>query len=407
MTIIPTLNYGQFLRQLDRFRKMVLAEDGREFSSFTSGLAYRHEHFKEVVYHEARSRLAWSDWKEAQVGTGEILRSVIDAIEIKQSNLVDWDLRRGPDGRSHHRLCVALESKSQLVAWESLFFDFYRAELTAEEAFQPLVDLVGKRYDLIAYLYYLTDWSGFAPIAPDSFDKAFVMLGVELKTSRKCSWENYQAFLGVLRQVRDALRIECYDDVRLIDAHSFCWMIAQKQLPDEGAEAPASVPEPFSGELLFVPKSAPTESGGRPGRAPVDWESLRRKQAEVGRLAEAVALNSEKLRLEGEGRADLVPDVRLVSDDHTLGYDLKSFNADGSDRHIEVKAARIESGVTLFFLSENERLKSRELDSYFFYLVFDARGSKRVKWLPAGNLGPELLSPVTHQARFAEALPST
>jgi hypothetical protein len=173
------------------------------------------------------------DWTDQDVGNGTILKRVIEAIEIKESNLVDWDLRRGPAARSHHALCMALETKSKLLEWDVLFFDFYRDELSAGEACEELIKLAGGRYDLIAYLFFLKDASQFAPIAPKSFDKAFEMLGVELRTSHQCSFENYQAFLSVLRQVRDAFRSEGYDDVRLIDAHSFCWMIAWNPLPDQ------------------------------------------------------------------------------------------------------------------------------------------------------------------------------
>lgn len=262
---------------------------------------------------------------------------------------MDWDLRRGAEGRSHHALCTALENKQQLVSWESLFFDFYRDELTAEEAFPPLLELIGKRYDLIAYLCYLKDCSRFVPIATKSFDKAFTLLGVDLKTSWQCSWENYQAYLGVLCEVRDALRNECYDDVRLIDAHSFCWMIAVKEMPPFQTGSGISAPATFAGTLrpaAILPPSQPKEHA--PGK-PIDWDSLRRRQAEVGRIAEAIALESEKMRLEEEGRADLAAQVSLVADEHTLGYDIKSFNTDGTDRHIEVKAARLESGTVSFF----------------------------------------------------------
>ena len=233
----PFLNYDKFLHCLEIFRNLVLAHDGRDFTSFESGHSWQEEGYKIRIYEEGRRRLGWMDWTDQDVGNGSILKRVIDAIEIKDSNLVDWDLRRGPDARSHHALCVALEKKTKLIEWEALFFDFYRDELSAGEAFEELIKLAGGRYDLIAYLFYLKDASQFAPIAPKRFDTAFEMLGVELKTSRQCSFENYQAFLGVLRQVRDAFRAEGYDDVRLIDAHSFCWMIARNRLPDQGETA--------------------------------------------------------------------------------------------------------------------------------------------------------------------------
>jgi hypothetical protein len=93
-----------------------------------------------------------------------------------------------------------------------------------------------------------------------------------------------------------------------------------------------------------------------------------------------------------------------VSDGHSLGYDLKSFNVDGSD-FIEVKAVRQDGAVTSFFLSENERRSSQELESYYFYLVIDPRGRRRVSELSADRLTAEMLSPLVHQASFSESPP--
>jgi hypothetical protein len=64
------------------------------------------------------------------------------------------------------------------------------------------------------------------PIAPETFDKAFDLLGIELKTSGMCSWENYSLYNQALMEIRDALRDRvAIKNVRLIDAHSFCWML--------------------------------------------------------------------------------------------------------------------------------------------------------------------------------------
>jgi hypothetical protein len=399
---MPTLNPAKFLQQFDRFKQLVLGHDAQGPLSFGSGLPYEEEHYKEVVYHEGRDHLDWNDWTDAQIGTGDILRHVIEAIEIKKSNLVDWDLRRGPKARSHHEMCVALENNWNLTAWESLFFDLYRDQLSPEEAFDELVRLIGRRYDVVAYLFYLKDWSRFAPIAPETFDRAFQMLGVSLKTRHQCSWPNYQSFIDVLRQIREALRKEGCDDVRLIDAHTFCWMIARTPMPEAGA-AVLLPPEPFLGPLHFVHIGSGREPLDLAKRAPIDWDLLRRRQSELGDLAEQRAMDSERLRLDAAGRADLAAQVRLVSEDHTLGYDIKSFNVDGTDRYIEVKAARESGDVFSFIVSDNEFRRSRELENYYFYLVLEARDRPLVRELAAEKITAEMLSSIAYYARFRAA----
>ena len=52
------------------------------------------------------------------------------------------------------------------------------------------------------------------------------------------------------------------------------------------------------------------------------------------------------------------------------GYDIKSFNSDGSFRYIEVKTTR--GGInTGFFMSSSELTKSRIIEGYYLYRVYD------------------------------------
>lgn len=63
------------------------------------------------------------------------------------------------------------------------------------------------------------------------------------------------------------------------------------------------------------------------------------------------------------------------------GYDILSFDVDGSERPIEVKstsAANLSGG---FYISSNELDKSESLDNYHIYLVFRAN-SKPPRVLP-------------------------
>ena len=73
-----------------------------------------------------------------------------------------------------------------------------------------------------------------------------------------------------------------------------------------------------------------------------------------------------------EGLADLSEKIEhtsvLVGDGP--GYDIKSFNSDGSFRYIEVKTTR--GGInTGFFMSSSELTKSRIIEGYYLYRVYD------------------------------------
>jgi hypothetical protein len=406
--LIPVLNTRNFLEQFEVFKASILAASAREFESFNTGLAYEWEQYKEVVYHEARQRLDYENWTRSDIGTGSILKALIDAIEIKfpkgkrkhpiENNLVDWDSRFGPKSRAHLSLFTALETPEGCTSYESLLFDFYQDESSPTDVFARIIARAGKRYDFIAYVYFLKDWAKFLPIAPANFDRAFEMLKVNLRTARRCSWQNYQEYLDVLRQVRDALREVGVDDARLIDAHSFCWMLQHPNLPKWPVGRNVPLPQ-----ALAISAAAPPdemdEAASRSAVGKTNWKLIRDNQAALGRLAEDTVLESERSRLRHAGRSDLAERVHSVSDDHRKGYDIESFDEDETLRLIEVKAARMEKGVITFFLSENEWQKSRKLANYFFYLVFDVKSSSvSISYFPASQLIPESLRPIVHAA---------
>ena len=74
----------------------------------------------------------------------------------------------------------------------------------------------------------------FLPILPSTYDAAFVNLGIDLKTQRNCSWENYSLYNLALEDVRQGLiHVAGLTDARLIDAHSFCWLLERLDAPPE------------------------------------------------------------------------------------------------------------------------------------------------------------------------------
>jgi hypothetical protein len=79
------------------------------------------------------------------------------------------------------------------------------------------------------------------------------------------------------------------------------------------------------------------------------------RNAELGRAGELMVLAGEKSRLRREEREDLAELVTHVSvtEGDTAGYDILSFNSDGTARYIEVKSTR-GSASTAFFVSPNE-----------------------------------------------------
>jgi hypothetical protein len=104
-------------------------------------------------------------------------------------------------------------------------FDLYRSGADEDTIFGGLSEISGSKYPLLAYLFFLKDMDRFAPIQPTGFDRTFKAMGIPFTTLRQCNWANYSTFTNVLADVQHRIAVEAnLANVRLIDAHSFCWI---------------------------------------------------------------------------------------------------------------------------------------------------------------------------------------
>lgn len=87
----------------------------------------------------------------------------------------------------------------------------------------------------------------------------------------------------------------------------------------------------------------------------VDYEALARRNKQLGDAGEWAALNREIKRLTDRGRADLAERVIHVSrtEGDGAGYDIRSYQADGTERLVEVKTTSM-AGDGPYFISANE-----------------------------------------------------
>ena len=127
----------------------------------------------------------------------------------------------------------------------------------------------------------------------------------------------------------------------------------------------------FSAVLVEVPKLPRTTSprdnlGKTSGPKKNDYQLQAAENAAIGRLGEQFAIAYEKWRL--RERPELVAKIEHVSEtDDSLGYDIRSFELDGSLRYVEVKGT---SGPleSRFFVSKKEFLTAKELGEKYLIL---------------------------------------
>jgi hypothetical protein len=87
----------------------------------------------------------------------------------------------------------------------------------------------------------------------------------------------------------------------------------------------------------------------------------------VGDWAEKFVRDAEIFRLTKAGKKKLADDVQIVSEDMALGYDVLSFEEDGTEKYIEVKGSTTD--VMGFILTAHELEKSKKLKNYYLYVV--------------------------------------
>jgi hypothetical protein len=218
-----------FYSYFELFKKFVKYKSKVTFVSFNSNpYTEQQEGYKSDIHKQARKLLNFGNWKSKDIGTGKIINAVIKSIELNDNNLVRWQARYGDKSRPHHKLYTSIHIPTDRRNIEKLFFDFYRQNIPDDKVFASLVKFFGKKYSLIAYLFFLKDKNKFMPIAPEYFDESFKKLSINHTTSHKCSWENYSQFNNILNQIKELLILELGTEVTLLDAHSFLWMLSSQ-----------------------------------------------------------------------------------------------------------------------------------------------------------------------------------
>ena len=218
----------KLIEQIFRFVAFIHDKDGHSgYISFrdSAGFLGREEDYKSRIAEEARKELDFKNWNESWIGTGKIANCVKRAMN-KSDNLVNMY------SRIKFLNQLNPEHSDYRQEAERVLYDVYRSPLCDEAtAFTEAVETFGAKYDTIAFLFYIKDDSRFLPISPEHFDKSFCCLGIDFKTSHRCSWDNYQSFVSYIQEIRDVMQdtLPILGTVRLIDAHSFVWIIQQNR----------------------------------------------------------------------------------------------------------------------------------------------------------------------------------
>jgi hypothetical protein len=170
---------------------------------------------------------------------------------------------------------------------------------------------------------------------------------------------------------------------------------------------PAPPIAPVTNQLIQTPPPVvkPRASGSKNGRAQPVLPGQDAKNRKLGLAGEMLVLRMERDALAAAGRADLaarVAHVAVVEGD-SAGYDIRSYNADGTTRHIEVKTTA-GPATNAFYVSPNEVAFSDDhRGTYVLLRVFgyDATTNSAHYYEVNGPIGDAFgLTPSEYRARL-------
>lgn len=130
--------------------------------------------------------------------------------------------------------------------------------------------------------------------------------------------------------------------------------------------------------LIMKYEDTAGEMAGRKKISPQLLRQIQLRCEECGQVGERFVLDHERRRLSRAGHRELAGRVKWVSQESVNeGYDIASFELDGSPRFIEVKST---VGMTMtFFISTGEWNAAKRLrDQYFLYRVVNSTDRPKI-----------------------------
>ncbi len=403
------LNTEKFDGIVEKFKKFVADKNQDEYISFNYGWLDTEEGYKKKIPIGAYESLETPTWDKNWIGTGKILERVIDVLDYKPpddfNNLVDW--RRKDDLNA-----IMIHDAKKTKKIESLVYRLYSERNTDDKIFDELADktTIGGHYDLISYLFFLKNSMRYLPNRPKNFENAFRLLGESFvfRMSGRCNWTNYSEYLNRMSEIRELLQPKFEEKISLIDAHSFCWVIANNPKILE-IDINCSLSEPV--RLIITDSPFLSSDENLKPKGPRKFKGVLKKEREqnerknniIGFKGEEYVRDAEIQLLIDNDRADLAEKVDHVSvkKGDGVGYDIESYSLDGRIKHIEVKTTTSDKN-TRFFISDNELAFSEQNpESYYIYRLyyFNKKSLKNPCYVIQGNMREKLrLYPIIFNA---------
>lgn len=214
-----------FERQARKFVKYVHSVDKNELPlNFVEGegCLVKEEGYKARIPVEARRILDLDSWNVESIGNGIIKNRMFRVMGLT-SNLVNFN--SVIDFRNHFEP----DKPEYDPESERVIYEIYKGR-DDKASFEYAKKVFGGRYPLLAYLFFIKDETRYLPTSPKNFDRCFAQMNIDFKMAFNCSWDNYSDYCGIIKEVGSLMPqyMNIAHDVRLLDAHSFVWIVGEK-----------------------------------------------------------------------------------------------------------------------------------------------------------------------------------
>ncbi|PHA06687.1 hypothetical protein COE65_25005 [Bacillus sp. AFS051223] len=126
-------------------------------------------------------------------------------------------------------------------------------------------------------------------------------------------------------------------------------------------------------------------------------------KGQIGNIAEELVLEYEKERLIKIGFAELAKKVvhKSVTDGDGLGYDILSYEADGTEKYIEVKGTISETNIPFPISSSEIQFSKEKQEAFYIYRVYGLRTATPQLKIYQGSISTQFnLEPINYLAEL-------
>jgi hypothetical protein len=148
------------------------------------------------------------------------------------------------------------------------------------------------------------------------------------------------------------------------------------EIPKTGERVYMNLSEDLNPLILrdehLIPKAEGEKIYTKTAKKKIDYQLKNLNNSVTGNKGEEIVLKIERENLRNAGLNELADKVdRVSSKDDTVGYDILSYDKDGKEKYIEVKASAQTGSTVRFFVSLNEYNIGMKKDNYYIYYVQD------------------------------------